>query len=330
MSANTSAPGNVPQNQEISPEVFGRDLAMAAQGAPSAMGVTISPPPPPGPIAEFWSHFRQNKGAVVGMTIIILVALAAIFAPFLAPFDPNVLAGNGLTPPAWQEGGVSAHLLGTDRVGRDLLSRLIYGARYSLLVGVIVVTISLTIGILLGMISGFFGGRVDFLIMRAMDVILSLPSLLMALVIIAILEKSLTNAMIAIAITVVPHYARLVRASVLTEMAKDYVVASRVAGAGNLRLMFSTIFPNCLAPLIVQATLSFSSAILDAAALGFLGYGAQPPTPEWGSMLSEAFDLMQRAPWVITFPGLAILITVLAFNVMGDGMRDALDPRLKK
>jgi dipeptide transport system permease protein len=171
---------------------------------------------------------------------------------------------------------------------------------------------------------------VDSLIMRLMDIILALPSLLLAIVIVVLLGAGLRNAMIAVAITNIPHYARLTRAAVLTELTKDYVVASRVAGAGTLRLMFKTVLPNCLAPLIVQATLSFSTAILDAAALGFLGYGAQAPTPEWGTMLADARSLIRAAPWVVTLPGLAILITVLAFNLLGDGLRDALDPKLKR
>ncbi len=220
--------------------------------------------------------------------------------------------------------------LGTDDVGRDMLSRLIYGARVSLLVGCIVVTLSLAAGVILGLSAGFFRGLVENLIMRLMDVMLALPSLLLAIAIVAILGPSLSNAMVAIAIVVLPHYVRLTRAAVITEMAKDYVIASQVAGAGLLRQMFINVLPNCMAPLIVQATLGFSSAILDAAALGFLGLGAQPPTPEWGTMLADARQFIQRAWWVVTFPGLAILITVLAFNLMGDGLRDALDPKLKR
>ena len=193
-----------------------------------------------------------------------------------------------------------------------------------------VVTLSLTIGISLGLVAGYVGGKPDTFIMRVMDVILSFPSLLLALVLVAILGPGLMNAMIAIALILQPHFVRLTRAAVLSEKNRDYVTAARVAGAGPLRLMFRTILPNCMAPLIVQATLSFSNAILDAAALGFLGMGAQPPTPEWGTMLAEAREFILRAPWVVTFPGLAILITVLAINLMGDGLRDALDPKLKR
>jgi len=210
------------------------------------------------------------------------------------------------------------------------LTRLIYGSRLSLLIGCIVVTLSLSVGVTLGFVSGFFRGWADSAIMRFMDVLLTLPSVLLAIVIVVILGPGLINAMIAVAIANVPHYARLARASVLTELSQDYVTASRVSGAGTLRLMLDTLLPNCMAPLIVQSTLGISSAILDAAALGFLGLGAQAPTPEWGTMLAESREYMQRAYWVVTFPGLAILITVLAFNLMGDGLRDALDPKLKR
>ena len=233
-------------------------------------------------------------------------------------------------PPFWQEGGNTAYLLGTDAVGRDILSRLIYGTRFSLFIGVIVTTISLIGGIFLGVIAGYFRGWIDTVIMRLMDVILAFPSLLLALVLVAILGPGLVNAMIAIALILQPHFVRLTRAAVLSEREREYVISSRVAGAGIARLMFITILPNCLAPLIVQATLSFSTAILDAAALGFLGMGAQPPTPEWGTMLAEAREFILRAWWVVTFPGLAILTTVLAINLMGDGLRDALDPKLKQ
>jgi dipeptide transport system permease protein len=229
----------------------------------------------------------------------------------------------------WQ-GGSTRFLLGTDAVGRDLLTRLLFGARYSLFIGCIVVSISLVVGILIGLFAGYLGGAVDTLIMRLMDIILAFPSLLLALALVAILGPSLSNAMIAIALVQQPHYVRLARASVMSEKTKDYVTAARVAGVGPLRLMFRTILPNCMAPLIVQAALSFSNAILDAAALGFLGMGAQPPTPEWGTMLAEAREFILRAWWVVTFPGLAILVTVLAINLMGDGLRDALDPRLKR
>ncbi len=282
-------------------------------------------------LAEFWKYFSENKGAVVGLIFFIFVVLVALFADFLAPHLPNEQYREAfLIPPFWQEGGNIRFPLGTDAVGRDILSRLIYGSQYSLFIGCIVVSVSLAVGVILGLIAGFFKGRVDTTIMRVMDIVLAFPSLLLALVLVAILGPSLINAMIAIAIVQQPHYVRLTRAAVISEMTKDYVMAAKVVGVKRLRLMFVTVLPNCMAPLIVQAALSFSTAILDAAALGFLGMGAQPPTPEWGTMLAEAREFILRAWWVVTFPGVAILTTVLAINLMGDGLRDALDPKLKR
>lgn len=286
---------------------------------------------PKNALAEFWHYFSENKGAVIGLFFFVGVCVLAIFANFIAPHDPIQQFRDALlTPPVWQEGGESKFLLGTDAIGRDILSRIIHGSRYSLFVGCIVVSISLSVGILAGLSSGYVGGNYDTIIMRLMDIILSFPSLLLALVLVAILGPGLTNAMIAIAIVQLPHYVRLTRAAVISEKEKDYVTAAKISGVSGLRLMFKTILPNCMAPLIVQAALSFSNAILDAAALGFLGMGAQPPTPEWGTMLAEAREFILRAWWVITLPGLAILFTVLAINLMGDGLRDALDPKLKR
>ncbi|HRY27394.1 MAG TPA: ABC transporter permease subunit [Geminicoccaceae bacterium] len=282
-------------------------------------------------LAEFWFYFCQNRGAVIGLFVFLAIITVAVFAPLLAPHSPILQNRDALLlPPFWEEGGSLAYPLGTDAVGRDMLSRLIYGARFSLFIGMVVVTLSVTSGVLLGLAAGYFRGWLDVAIVRLMDVILAFPSLLLALVLVAIIGPGLINAMIAIALVYQPHFVRLTRGSVMAERGREYVTASRVAGAGRLRLMFLTILPNCLAPLIVQATLAFSSAILDAAALGFLGMGAQPPTPEWGTMLAEAREFILRAWWVVTFPGLAILITVLAINLMGDGLRDALDPKMKR
>jgi dipeptide transport system permease protein len=283
------------------------------------------------PAREVWLSMRANRGAMIALAVILVLILCAIFAPWIAPNDPTAQnVDQALLPPAWYAAGLHQYPLGTDSLGRCVLSRIIFGARLSLLIGGIVVTLSLSTGVLMGLVSGFYRGAVDSLIMRLMDIILALPSLLLAIVIVVLLGPGLRNAMIAVAITNIPHYARLTRAAVLSELTKDYVVASRVAGAGTFRLMFKTVLPNCLAPLIVQSTLGISAAILDAAALGFLGLGAQPPTPEWGTMLADSRQYIESAPWVVTFPGLAILITVLAFNLMGDGLRDALDPKLKR
>ncbi len=283
------------------------------------------------PALEVWHHFSKNLGAVIGLFVIVLIVLVAIFADVIAPYSPiEQFRDAFLAPPFWVEGGSTRFLLGTDDVGRDILSRLIHGARYSLFIGLLVVTISLGSGIVLGLVAGFFPGVIGDLIMRLMDIMLALPSLLLAIVIVAILGPSLTNAILAVAITYLPHFTRVARAAVLTELTKEYVTASRVSGARLLRLMFRTVLPNCMAPLIVLATLNLSTAVLDAAALGFLGLGAQPPTPEWGSMLADAQEFVKRAWWVVTLPGLAVLITVLAFNLAGDGLRDALDPKLKQ
>ena len=280
---------------------------------------------------EFWRYFRENPGAVVGLYFILLVLFCAIFADLIAPWDPTQQNRDALLqPPVWQEGGSWDYPIGTDAVGRDLLSRIIHGARFSMFIGAMVVTLSMGAGVMLGLIAGYFRGRIETVIMRFMDVILAFPSLLLALGLVAILGPALINAMIAIAIVLLPHFVRLTRSSVMSEKNKEYVIASRLAGASHLRLMGNTILPNCMAPLIVQGTLSFSNAILDAAALGFLGMGAQPPTPEWGSMLAEAREFILRAWWVVTFPGLAILLTVLSINLMGDGLRDALDPKMKR
>ena len=288
-------------------------------------------PAPMTPFQEFWHYFSSNRGALGGLIVIALIFFMAIFANFVAPHSPSDQYRDALLlPPAWLEGGNWSFVLGTDDVGRDILSRLIYGSRLSISVGIVAVTASLVMGILLGLVAGYFKGIIDTAIMRIVDIMLAMPSLLLAIAIVAILGPSIVNAALAISIVSLPHYVRLTRAATMAEMSRDYVTSSRVIGAGPLRLMFVCVLPNCLAPLIVQATLGFSSAILDMAALGFLGLGAQPPTPEWGSMLADALQFVQRAWWVVTFPGLMILITVLAFNLMGDGLRDALDPKLKQ
>ena len=303
---------------------------MAVNETTATENVTVTAAPPSA-LREFWFYFSRSRGAVIGLAIFLIILAVAIFAPLIAPHLPHDQDRSKLLlPPFWMENGLVSYPLGTDAVGRDILSRLLYGARFSLFIGLVVVTLSVLVGVLIGLVAGYFGGKLDTVIMRIMDIILAFPSLLLALVLVAVLGPGLLNAMIAISLVNQPHFVRLTRAAVMIERGKDYVVGSRVAGAGTLRLMFVTILPNCLAPLIVQATLAFSAAILDAAALGFLGMGAQPPTPEWGTMLAEAREFILRAWWVVTFPGLAILITVLAINLMGDGLRDALDPKLKR
>jgi ABC-type dipeptide/oligopeptide/nickel transport system permease subunit len=290
-----------------------------------------TPIAPLSPLAEFWLFFRQNRGAVAGLALITAFVAIAFLAPVISPHDPTMVYPDALRLPTfWQEGGTSAYPLGTDDVGRDLLSRLIYGARVSLGIGFLVVLISASLGTVLGLVAGYFGGWLDQLIMRLVDIRMALPSILLAIVVVSILGPNLFNTILAVSTVALPNFIRLVRASVLVEKRKQYVIASASFGAGPWRQMFVNILPNCMAPLIVQATLGFSDGILNAAALGFLGLGAQPPTPEWGTMLADARPFIESQPWMVTLPGLCILFSVLGFNLLGDGLRDALDPRLKK
>jgi dipeptide transport system permease protein len=278
--------------------------------------------------ADLRRHFLSSRGGMIGAVLITILILAAVFAPLLAPYAPNEQMRRAILHAPDGLGGV--YPLGTDDVGRDVFSRLLFGARLSLSIGAVVVVLACLVGVVLGLIAGFMGRMVEALVMRLMDIMLALPTLLLAIAVVAVLGPGLSNAMLAVAIVQLPGFVRLTRAAVLVELGKDYVAASRMAGAGRARLMFLTVLPNCMAPLIVQASLGFSSAILDTAALGFLGLGAQPPTPEWGTMLADALQFVQSAWWVVTFPGIAILLTVLGFNLVGDGLRDALDPRLKR
>ncbi|MGY9012003.1 MAG: ABC transporter permease subunit, partial [Rhodobacterales bacterium] len=272
---------------------------------------------------SFWTEFKANKGALYGLIFIAILGFVAAFADIISPYSPIQQYRDTLKlPPAWVHGGDWAFLFGTDALGRDQLSRIIFGARYSFYIGFIVIFFCLTVGVFLGLIAAFNRGFIENVIMRTMDIILAFPSLLMALALVAILGPSLENAMIAIAIVYIPHFVRLTRAQALSELGKDYVSSSKTMGASTLRLMFINVLPNCLAPLIVQATMSFSSAILDAAALGFLGMGAQPPTPEWGTMLADSRQYILSDPWLMTIPGLFILLTVLSINLIGDGLRD--------
>jgi dipeptide transport system permease protein len=292
---------------------------------------TLTQTAPPGPLLQFWRSFRENRGAVMGLAVLSAIVLIAIFADVLAPHDPiEQFRGSSKLPPFWAAGSDSRFLLGTDAIGRDMLSRLMHGARISLFIGLAVMAVSMVLGIILGLASAWFGGIVDVMILRIMDLIMSIPSLVLAILIVAVIGPNLTNTIVAVTIVGLPRYVRLVRASALTELSKDYVTAAKVSGVGPLRLMLVTVLPNCMAPLIVQSALGMSDAILEAAGLGFLGLGAQPPMPEWGAMLADSRDLIVSHPWVMAFPGLAILTTVLSINLMGDGLRDALDPRLRR
>ena len=279
---------------------------------------------------EFWATLRENRGAVGGLAVVAAFAIVALAAPWLAPYDPAALHDGAFRlSPAWTHGGDVRFWLGTDDVGRDVLSRLIYGAQVSMGVGFLVVMFSLTIGCALGLLAGYVGGWLDAVIMRSMDVLMALPSILLAIVVVTALGQSLANAIFAVGLTAIPAFVRLVRGSVMVEKNKQYVIASRSVGAGHLRQMALNVFPNCLAPVIVQGTLGFSDGILNVAALGFLGMGARPPTAEWGTMLADARSFIESQPWLVTLPGLCILAAVLGFNLLGDGLRDALDPRLR-
>ena len=290
----------------------------------------VSNPEQRHPLFDQIEKFLKNRTGLAGLIIIAIFAFAALFAPLISPHNPveNALYDQ-LKPPVWSPAGASKNLLGTDDLGRDILSRLIYGARVSLTLGVVSVGIALLLGSILGALAGYYKGWPDNLIMRFMDIILAFPHILLAIVIVAYLGPGLRNAMMAIGIINIPRFARIVRASVMEEYEKDYVTAARAVGAGNRRIIFNAIFPNCLAPIIVQASLGFGAAILDAAGLSFLGLGAQPPIPVWGAMIAQGRAMILRAWWVMTFPGIAILLAVLGFNLLGDGLRDALDPRLR-
>lgn len=274
---------------------------------------------------EHWHQFKNNKTAVVGLIVIIFFVIVGIFAPLLAPMDPieqNIALRK--SPPF-----TNGFILGSDDLGRDMLSRIIYGARISMIIGVLAVSISLTCGAVIGLVSAYYGGIVDKIIMRIIDIMLAFPYILLTIVIVAVLGPSLTNGMIAIGIAQIPSYARIVRASVLAEKENDYVMAERALGAPDWELMLFSILPNCLAPISVQATLGIGTAILDSAALSFLGLGAQPPTPEWGLMIASSKEFVTSAWWIVTLPGIATLFAVLGFNLLGDGLRDILDPRMR-
>jgi peptide/nickel transport system permease protein len=273
---------------------------------------------------DMWRRFWRNTAGATGLILVVSSLLVALFAPLLQPHDPtHIYRGKNLKPPS------SEHLLGTDELGRDLLSRIIHGARVSVKVGIVAVVIGATGGVVLGLLSGYFGGLVDSMIMRVMDVLFAFPSILLALAIVALLGPDLVNVMIVIGIVYMPRFARVVRASVLTIKELDYVVAAQASGASTTRILFLHVLPNCTAPLIVEVSLGFSRAVLTEATLSFLGLGIQPPEPSLGSMLNASRRFMEIAPWTAVFPALAIMLLILGLNLMGDGLRDTLDPRLK-
>lgn len=278
----------------------------------------------PGFLSDVWMRLRQNKAAMIGLLILAALIFCAVFADSIAPhgYDDQDLKKRFLAP-------CLEFPMGTDSYGRDILSRMIHGSRISLMVGLVSVTISAAAGIFLGAVAGFYGRTVDNLIMRAVDILLAIPSILLAISIAAALGSGLRNMMLAIAIGAIPNYCRIVRASILSVKDQEYVEAARAIGASDGRIILKHILPNCMAPIIVQATLGVASAILSAASLSFIGLGVQPPAPEWGAMLSAGRDYIRDYWWIVTFPGMAIMITIFALNLFGDGLRDALDPRLK-
>ncbi|MED0687416.1 nickel transporter permease [Anoxybacillus ayderensis] len=273
---------------------------------------------------EGWIRFRKNKMALIGSGIVLFFILLAIFAPFIAPYDMNdQQLSMRLQAPS------KDHIFGTDDFGRDIFSRVVYGARISLWVGFFSVLGSVVIGSLLGIIAGYYGRWVDAVISRIFDIMLAFPSILLAIGIVAVLGPSLKNALIAIAVINIPNFGRLIRSRVLSIKQEEYITAAKAIGMSDARILFHHILPNSMAPIIVQGTLAIATAIIEAAALGFLGLGAQPPNPEWGKMLADSKAYLTQAPWTMIFPGLAIMLTVLGFNLMGDGLCDALDPRMK-
>ncbi|WNZ27602.1 ABC transporter permease [Leptolyngbya sp. NK1-12] len=271
---------------------------------------------------QFLRVLFRSPGAKLGALILLVLILVAIFAPLIAPFDPAQMGvGKNLQPPNAQ------HWFGTDEFGRDLFSRVVYGSRLTLMIGIIAVGISMTAGVVIGLVAGYAGGWLETVLMRAMDVLFSFTETLIALAAVAVLGPSLKNAMIAVGISSIPFYARVTYGAVLVEKNKEYFKAAQSLGAKHFRLIFRHILPNVLSPIIVVATVGVSVAVLSASALSFLGLGAQPPSPEWGAILAAGRDYFKRAPWVTTFPGLAIAITVLGFNLLGDGLREAFDPQ---
>jgi len=292
-------------------------------------GEVLGLEPPSGLWHEAWVQIRHNRGAQIGFFFVGLFVVTAVFAPLLAPYDPlaqdYTQVAHGCCP-----GPSSAHWLGVDEVGRDELSRIIYGARLSLVVGVVAVSLGLSVGMLLGAIAGYLGGVIDNIIMRLMDIMLSIPGLLFAIGIVAVLGPGLVEVMIAIGVTQIPIFARLLRGSILAQRENEFVVAARSVGVRRRQILWGHILPNSISPVIVQGTLALATAIIDVAGLAFLGLGDPDPSrPEWGAMLTSTNQYLQTAPWLAIIPGIAIVISALGFNLIGDALREALDPKLR-
>jgi peptide/nickel transport system permease protein len=277
------------------------------------------------PLLEAWRRLKMNRAAICGLAVIVVLVTSALLAPWVAPYDPSKMDVR-----ARLQGPSLKHVLGTDNFGRDIFSRIVYASRISLVIGFVAVGIGAVFGGITGAVSGYYGRGLDSLLMRVMDVLLSIPQIILAIAIVGAMGASLLNLMIAVGISVLPRYARLVRASAMSLRDLEFIEAARAAGASDLRIILQNILPNCMAPLIVLSTLGVAQAILSAATLSFLGLGIQPPTPEWGSMLSDGRQFLRNAPHITIFPGLAIVIVVMALNMLGDGLRDALDPKLRR
>lgn len=275
--------------------------------------------------SDAWHRLLSSWNGRLGLAVIVLIVLIGLLAPVVDPYNPRIDSNlaESRFPPSWD------HPFGTDRLGRDMFRRIIHGTRISLSIGFVVVFVSGGIGTILGLSAGYFGGWVDTTTMRVMDVLLAFPAILLAIAIVAVRGASLTNTIIAVAIVGIPGYARVVRSVVLSVRQRDFIEAAQMIGVSDTRIMFVHVLPNSLSPLIVQATLGVGGAILFAAALGFLGLGAQPPLPEWGAMIGDGIPFLRQSPYLVMFPGLAIMVTVLGFNLLGDGLRDALDPQLR-
>ena len=278
-------------------------------------------------MGEVWHQFRRNKGAMVGSAIVLIIVFVALFADVFLDYDTQVVGQNVAERLQWPS---ARHWFGTDELGRDIFFRVLYGTRFSCSVGLVAVTIGLVIGVTLGAIAGFYGGTLEEVIMRSTDILGAVPNMLMAIVIVSVLGQSIWNLMLAVGITSVPQFVRITRAAVLTVRNQEYVEASKAIGLSNRRIIFKHILPNCLSPIIVQATLRVASAIISASSLSFLGLCVPAPSPEWGALLSGGRKYIRDYSYMTLFPGLAIMITVLALNMMGDGLRDSLDPKLKK
>lgn len=273
---------------------------------------------------DAWRRLLSSWNGRVGLFVVLVIIIIGVGIPVVDPYNPRIDSNLSIS----RQAPSSQHIFGTDRLGRDMFRRILHGTRVSLTIGLLVVAASGTVGMLLGLIAGYFGGKFDSVIMRLLDVLLAFPGILLAIAIVAVRGPGLTNTMIAVSVVGIPGYARVMRSMVLSIRERDYILAARMIGARDLRIMLSQILPNSLSPLIVQATLGVGGAILFAAALGFLGLGAQPPAPEWGAMIGDAIPFLRTSPHMVFYPGIAIMITVLGFNLLGDGLRDALDPQM--